>query len=182
MQTFRKDRCLWRFQNCCYILLWKLQLIYYLSQKLPVFFPLRRAHAVTLENPVSMGTLSVSFVSMVLKHTPAGLVPGAKHLIGIDVKVPLNLIRTIKFGQALFNKKPYVSLLSFPLFGLMICLGCSLCLSSHCHLALAAVFGWILWVGWNLKLGGKQGWIRADRRVFVILITKECFYMGWNSH
>ncbi len=54
----------------------------------------------------SMGTLSVSVVSMVLKDTPAGLVLGAKHLIGIDVKVALNLIITIKFGQALFNKKP----------------------------------------------------------------------------
>lgn len=80
--------------------------MYYLSQKLPTFFSLRRAHAVTLDNPVSMGTLSVSVVSMDLKDTPAGLVLGVEHLIGIDVKVALNLIRTIKIGQALFNKKP----------------------------------------------------------------------------
>lgn len=105
VQTVRKDRYLWSWQNCCCVLLWKPQLIYYLSQKLPTFFPLRRANTVTLDNPVSMGTLSVSVVSMVLKDTPAGLVLGGKHLIGIDVKVALNLIIT-KFGQALFNKRP----------------------------------------------------------------------------
>ncbi len=107
VQTVREDRYLWSWQNCCCVLLWKPQLIYYLSQKLPTFFPFTTSTRCNIGQPgPSMGTLSVSVVSMVLKDTPAGLVLGAKHLIGIDVKVALNLIITIKFGQALFNKKP----------------------------------------------------------------------------
>jgi len=50
-----------------------------------------------------MGMLSVSVVSMVLKDTPPGLVLGAERLIYFDIKVALNLNRTIKFGQALFD-------------------------------------------------------------------------------
>lgn len=61
-----------------------------------------RAHTVTLDKPVAMGMLSVS-VSMVLKDTPAGLVLGTEHLIGTDVKVALNLNRTIKFGPAVLT-------------------------------------------------------------------------------
>lgn len=62
-----------------------------------------RAHTVTLDKPVAMGMLSVSVVSVVLKDTPAGLVLGTEHLIGTDVKVALNLNRTIKFGQAVLT-------------------------------------------------------------------------------
>lgn len=102
-------------------------------------FPFTTSTRCNIDNPVSMGTLSVSVVSMVLKDTPAGLVLGAKHLIGIDVKVALDLIRTIKFGQALFNKNslycfsPWVNDM-FVLFveSLSSDIGCSLI---YCELA-----------------------------------------------
>ncbi len=129
-------------------------------------FPFTTSTRCNIDNPVSMGMLSVSVVSMVLKDTPAGLVLRLKHLIVIDVKVALNFIRTIKFGQlfpirnSLYYFSPWVNDM-FVLFveSLSSDIDCSLI---YCELAET-------W--WKTRLDPSR------YKGLGILITKECFYM-----